>query len=421
MWLSLAAAIWIFMEPSRINAESLASARRRVAKTVVRDPFFWFCLALFAYGMVVLFNTGVAPAYDPESMKWHMMPAPMPLLPASAAGYGADALAEILALTVVLQGCRNALGKNARLAFLVSVSFVSGVVALIWAGFLPLGGETFLSMAECSVSDPRYRGCVFGIFSVASASALPAVFVCRWHKCLIFVFAGIVGNVIGLLLFAPPACTALFAAVHLLLFLYSFFYIFRETGSMVEFRYAVVFLIALTLAAIAAFFVLPEDLFSSKTAPWTTGDFLPMAMLDTRKVLSGIAFSVWHDAPWLGSGMGTFVHDIGFFADDGLFALLPHGQAMPLNGYWHVLAEGGIVGVVFLALTYGFLFFTFVRNLLRGVGKGMPSPLCWAGLLAVIAVALEGAVDCSFSTPGALVALCALMALSAASFPKGVK
>lgn len=421
VWLSCAGALWLFMEPSKVKGEGLRAARKRVVGAIAKDPFFWLSLTLLAYAVLVLVNSGVSLSFDAERSEWFMASAPMPLLPASADGSGEGEAAGLLALTVVVQGCRHALGKNARLAFLTMASFLSGVCALVMTGFLFYGNGSMSALLNCDVSKPEYIGCAFGVYSLGASSALAGIFENRWFKNLFFVWVGVVGTVAGTFLFAPPYAAFLFAAAHIVLFLYSFVYAFKEMGVMAEFKYTVVFFLALAVAAVTVFFVLPEDVMMQKTSPWTTGAFLAPEMLEIRENLSRIAFSAWHKTPWLGTGLGTFALDIKFNASEAAFAVIPPAQSMPLNGYWKLLAENGIVGAVLQALLYGFLVFTFIRRLVSGIKAAFPVPLCVAGILSLAVVAAESVLDCSFLVPGTMVALCSLTALSAASFSRGVK
>lgn len=419
VWLSLAGAVWLLMEPSKIKGEGLRAARMRVSRAIVKDPFFWMSVTLLAYAVVVLINSGVSLSYDAENAQWLMASAQMPLLPASANGFGASEAAAFLAMTIVVQGCRHALGKNARVAFLITVSLLSGACALVMTGLLLCSNDMVLQLVKCDISKPQYIGCAFGVYSLASAAALSGIFENRWFKNLIFVWIGIVGNVLGAFLFAPPAVAFLFAVAHAILFLYSFVFAFVKMSALAEFKYMVLFLIGLSVATVAAFFVLPEEDLAQKILPWTTGAFLVPETLEIREILSRVAFDSWYKTPWLGTGLGTFALDIKFNAPESAFIIIPESQSLPLNGYWKILAENGIIGAVLLTLLYGFLVFTFIRRLVSGVKADFPSPVCCAGILAFAAVALEGLLDCSFLVPGAAVALCSLMALSAASFPKG--
>lgn len=421
VWLSSAGAVWLLMEPSKINGESLRAARRRVVRSIVKDPFFWLTMTFLAYCVVVLVNSGVRLSYDAETSKWFMSAPPMPLLPASAGGFGVGEAAGVLALTVVVQGCRHALGKNARLAFLSTMSLLSGVAALVSVAGCLLGHDGFVALLQRDFSRPEYIGCAFGICSLGASAALAGVFGNRWFKNVFLVWTGIVGNVAGTFLFAPPPVALLFAAAHIVLFVYSFAYAYKEMGVMAEFKYTVVFFISLAVAAVVAFFALPEEIMTKKTLPWMTGAFLSPETLELRENLSDIAFSAWHKSPWLGTGLGTFALDIKFNAAQSDFLIIPETQVLPLNGYWKLLAESGIVGAVLYSLLFGFLAFTFVRRLVSGVRVAFPEPACLAGFLALAVVALESLIDCSFLVPGTTVALCSLMALSAASFPRGVK
>ena len=56
IWLSLFAAVWTILEPSRRAEETLHDARFRVASSIARDPLFWLslCLVLIAADVVLI-------------------------------------------------------------------------------------------------------------------------------------------------------------------------------------------------------------------------------------------------------------------------------------------------------------------------------------------------------------------------------
>ena len=97
---------------------------------------------------------------------------------------------------------------------------------------------------------------------------------------------------------------------------------------------------------------------------------------------------------------------------------MPRGASELMNGWWMLLAERGIVGAVTLALPYGFLLFTYGRNLVGGIiARRLPHPAVLLLPLVLAAIAVTGTYDCSFLRADAIVVSVALLAISAKAFP----
>ena len=130
LWLSFLAFVWTLVEPSRRQGEMLHDARLRVFLSVFRDPLFWFSLFLSLVAFVRWLNGGVAMAYDAENAVWSLHAPALAFLPGSVSGSGYLPFAATLAATVLMQGCRHALGRSARGAFLFIASFLAGVASV---------------------------------------------------------------------------------------------------------------------------------------------------------------------------------------------------------------------------------------------------------------------------------------------------
>ena len=126
LWLSVLCGVWVIMEPSRRSQEMLHDARSRIAQAIAKDPVFWLTLFLAVVSGVRFFNDGVMMGYDAEKLIWVLTEPASPLLPGSVAGAGYLPFAASIAIIVILQGARHALGKSARISFLFLVPFLAG-------------------------------------------------------------------------------------------------------------------------------------------------------------------------------------------------------------------------------------------------------------------------------------------------------
>lgn len=418
LWLTGLAVIWILMEPSRIGDESLGEAHRRVFRSIWTDPFFWLSVVLLTYALVRYFNDGVSMAYDAETKAWAVSKPKMPILPGSVRGHGAVEMATAFAFCVVLQGCRHALGRSARMVFALVVSALSGIGAVVLAALLSMNYAFALALVECHSVNPSYLGTAMGAYSLLGTVALLAVYERRWLKAMPLTVFSIGGNAAGLFLFAPPMVQVVWGCGEILLLLYAFFYARKHLPGSGEFKFLVTFSIALTLGVVLVVATLPEQLLNARIAVFRTGAFFPDKFMVVRGVLSDISLKVWKSYAWLGTGLGSFTLGMRFHAAEADWAVVVPEQLAPLNGYWCILSERGIIGLAFILCPAAFLLWTYGANLVRGIARGLPHPACWVGPLALIAIGAESAIDASLTIPGVLLAVALMMALSASSFPK---
>jgi len=419
-WIAAIAAAWMFMEPSRVNDELPHDARLRVARAVWGDPLFWTSVVVAAVSLVRWLNGGIAQAYDAELAKWYIAESAAPMLPGSAAGAGAREFAGAVAFAVVAQGCRHALGKLARFAFLFMASSLAGLSAAVIAALHASGAgiAAVTSCVEFSLENPVFTGSVFGAHLVAGTVSLVVAFERKWRWTVPISLLAVGGNAAGLFLCAPAWTVALFAAAWAVAFLYSFSYSIKALSGAGEFKFMVIAGMSLAFAAFLSMFALPESSLMDRLSPFMTGDFFPKGYGAMRSELSRIAIAAWKGHPWLGTGLASFPLDLKFAQNVEWGLLLPfHSSA--LNGYLQLLAERGVLGALAFAVPLGLLLWSFFSRLWRGFrARRLPHPACWVGLLVLLSVAVEAAVEPAFAEPGMYVALSAFLAVSSNSFPK---
>ena len=419
LWLSLAGVWWILMEPSLRGGEMLHDARRRVWRAVGRDPLFWTFLVVVAITGVRALNTGIVMAYDFETRAWSVSSPALPILPGSHEDAGVLPFAAAVALGVVVTGCRHAVGRSARMAFLLVSSSLSGVAASLLILLASRGDKVVNAAIACGPGWLHYPGVSFALFLLCGTIALYGAFERGWNAAVLLVVFAVGGNVAGLFAFAPAFDAVVFAGAAVVLFVAVFAAACRSLRGSGEFRMLVVFSIALVLGALLVIAVLPDKVVAAKTAPIVAMDFLPADLLDRRRVLSAAAFKSWVKHPWAGVGMGAFQFNLRFNVAASDWALIPRGIAAVPNGWWQLLVERGIVGVVSVALPFGFMLFTYFRRAAGCVrARRLPGPTVLAAPLAIAALAATAFFDCSLLRVDVLVIAGAILAVSAKSFPK---
>ena len=417
-WLSGFVILWLIMEPSRISGERLHEARARVAGQMMRDPLLWISLVLIAYALVRFFNVGIGMTYDAETQVWAMSKPPLPILPGCVAGFGGPELAGVLAFAVVVQGCRHALGRSARTAFMLCVSALSGAGAVVFAVLMYQGDSLILSLAKCGLESPSFIGSAFGVHWLAGTVALLGVHEHRWLRAMPLTILSVGGNAAGLFLFAPAPVQVVFLAGELLVLVYAFVYALRCLERSGEFKFLVTFAMSVVTGGVLAVAVLSNADLAARLAPYETGAFLSEEYLASRKALSAVALGAWKGNPWLGTGLGSFPLNLKFLSAGIDWSVVRPEQLAPLNGYWYLLVERGILGAVLIACPLGVLLWTFAVDLVRGIRLRMPHPQCWLGPVAMVAVLVEMLIDTSFFISGVPLAVASYLAIAACSFPK---
>ena len=420
IWLALPAALWTVLEPSIRGGERLHEARRRVARAIFRDPLCWASLVLVAFTGFRALNTGIMLSYDAETAAWFVSTPPFPILPGVVDASGDLPFAVSLACAVLMQACRHSLGRSARMAFLLVSSFLSGLASLIALGALyekVPGVERLLSLAgEGGFS---FLGFAFGLYLVGGLVALVAIFENRWRMSFLMLMPAIGGNAAGLFAFAPPYLSAALAVGGLVTLAYAFGYACKAYPASDGFKLMVIGGMALALGGLLVAAILPKTVLDERLAAFTRFDLFPEHFWESRAALSAVAFKSWVKHIWIGTGIASFPLDFRFAAHESDWALFPRGAVAPSNGWWLLLTERGLVGTVFFVLPFGFLLFTYFRRLIGGVrGWMLPHP---AALVAPVTLSLfvaAGFVDCSLLRVEVVMAMCAFLAVSAASFQR---
>ena len=364
-------------------------------------------------------NVGVGPWYDAENGTWVMRGASVEALPGSVEGSCGMEFAACLAVFVLLQGCRHALGRGARCAFLLVFSAVSGVAAVAMCVEASVGNGSVVAAMDTQFSSPSYAGVFFGIALLAAISAFSAGLQRGWYRSLFLFVFGVAGNAAGLFAFSPPVVVLVFASAAFLLVVYcaAWHFIVSHSGESLLFLLAMLGFVVASVVLVMA--TVPGGIVSAKLAPFLgDADFLPKDFFPVHDLLSRLSLDMWKAHPWLGSGVGSFADGVRFAASAEDLANIPPLQSAPFGVHWMVLAERGSIGAFLLLAPIAVLAASFVLRAARGVMEEFPSPLCFAGLMALLAVALESLAGVSVLAPGAMTAFMLLVSVSASSFAK---
>ena len=419
LWLSLFSGLWVLLEPSVRGGEHVHGARRRVAGAMARDPLFWVSLVAVIFTGLRAYNSGIALAYDAEKSVWYVSSAVFRYLPGSVGDAGFLPFATALAVLVLLQGCRHALGRSARMSFLLILSSLAGLAAVIALIAVACEHAGALAAVETSNALHVFVGFSFGLCLLVGMVALAAAFENHWYALMPAFPLAIGGTAAGLFAFAPISILLPLFAVALVMMTYVFVYAGNVLRAEGEFKLLVVAGLSLVVGGLLAALCLPDEALSARFSSIIGFNFFADRFWEFRTALSDLAIRTMKANLWIGSGLASFPLEFRFNASPEDWALLPGGALSVANGWWQILVERGLVGIVFIVLPFAFLMFTYGSRLAVWTQvRNMPHPACVMGPLALGAFIASGFIGNSMMRPESVMAVCSMMAVAAAAFPR---
>ena len=418
LWLSLLTGLWMLLGPSVHGGERLHDARHRVASSLLSDPLSWVLLAGIIFSGFRALNTGIAFRYNAETAVWYVSSAMVPIFPGVVDSFGDLDFAVAVAFFVLVQSCRHSVGRLARLAFLLMATAFAGLAAVVslWAlrEGCPVAGSLWPSLASGSCS---FLGFPFGLYLIGGLVSLVAIFENKWNMAVLLVLLGVSGAGAGMFAFAPDYQILAFSVAVLVVLLYVSFYLYWTMRSSSEFKFLVVAGISLALGGLTVVFFSPADVLDGHIASFANLRFFSEQYWRIRRLLSDVAFGTWTSNLWIGTGLGSFSFDLRFAAKPEDWLQLPRHVTALANGWWFVLVERGIVGLVFLVLPFGFLLVSYVRRLIISL-PGMRVPHPTTLLLPLTFVLFVGGAffDCSAFRADALLVMGPLAAIPVTAF-----
>ena len=417
LWCSLSAVTWIFMEPSLRSGEYLHDARSRVVSCVARDPLFWTLVAAVGVTGVCAFNGGVSLVYDAENAQWQISEALFPFLPSCIDNSGTLLFSATAAIAVVTVGVRHALGRSARMLFLALSSSLAGMVAILLFAAVYDNREPVMALLSRAEEGYSFVGLVFGFYLLGGTVALISAIENRWNFMLFLCVFAIGGTAIGVFCFSPVYMFLSVMLAEVIVLLYSFVFVCKVLQATFQLKFLAGVFMCLVISGLLVAGMFPEPLLQPKLEAII--GFLPFSegFWETRDILSRVAFKTWYAKLWLGGGFASFPLDFRFFAQASDWQSLPRGALAVANGWWLILAERGLWGLVVLTLPILLLIVHYFRRLVSWFRVlDLPHPACWIALCILALGITLGFFDCSFFRDDALMAALPMVAVSAASF-----
>lgn len=413
LWMSFLTMFWLFLEPSRRIDEYLYEARRRVLRNLLVDPLVWLFALFLVIALIRWMNDGVVRDFDlsGDQWRWVIRSPAIEWLPGSSGDAGFLAVASLVAVIITVFSCRHALGKSARTMFVFLAAFFAAIAALvaIWTTRDELGVASKIAFGEAGVSS--FPGTAFGVFFLASLAALAGMFEARWNLALLLFSFAVGGTFAGLWYFSSPFEIMLYSGAGVLLALISLVDVAVTRGVLSFFKFLVALIIGAAVPAAIMKAFAPPELIEMKSAVLNF-DFWSGEYLQTRQSWIDFASEVWRDGNiWTGVGLGALpLYIKQNMAQDSWAVTIP-------SGWWHLLAERGIVGAGMIVLPCIFMMFSFIGRIVSSGVKRAFWPFVFLGLFVFSTAVVEAFFDMSFLTPEVLIPAGAFLALSASAIP----
>ena len=432
LWLCAFAVIWLMLSPSLLGGEMLRDARRRLLSRMARDPLFWVFAVVVVIAGIRALNTGIRVSFDYETAEWMILPPVVPFLPGSVEGVGGLPFAGALSASIVVLGCRHALGRSARMMFLLMLSSLSGIASFV-ALFLLGSGDAVVKIAA-SAAPERFSspGLGFALCFLCSAEALFAVMERNWGKSIPSLIVAVAGNAAAAFVFLLPRDAMVFAIAYVALLLFSGLCTWKRLAGGKSVKSVVVVLLSIGIACAAVNAAVTADFLDKKLSFFglsnngveqgsqSKEDSDEEYKDKVRDALSSLASKVWSENLWTGGGIGSFRFQPRFLMTQEELDLLPRQVSAVPNGWWHLLAERGIVGALLVALPFAFLLISYCLGLYRCIRYCcLPDPAAMLAPFAVAAAVFVTFYGISLFRAETFAITGAIMVISAKSFPRG--
>ena len=428
-WVSLAASIWILMEPSVFSGETISGARARVLHRVFRDPLAWLFLVVVVFAFVRWLNSGVRLAFDAEASVWAVKEAAATFLPASSGNEGLFPLALAISMGVVVIGVKHALGRNARLWFGIAAGVASATgacIAVIQAG---MGVEPFHTSALASFGTPCLWGSMYAMFLLVTVACGIEAEGRGMTKSRLFFAWSVAGNGMGAYLFLPGLLSVAYLSLAALVAIVAIVLLKQRSGAAAAARATSMLAFGIIMATFATILPPYAEIQEAKVKGFAIETAFPPALADRNAALARISKAIWMDHPWSGVGIGAFKLHAPFSAGKDDWAVLPPQPTVGPNGYFTLVTERGIVDALLwcavIAMLVYFWVFRFIGSFKwqRQQDEGRSwflniSAVVWVGPLALLACLVDAWFSSNFPLTALAGCMMAALSLAAASFPK---
>lgn len=301
-------------------------------------------------------------------------------------------------------------------------SALAGAAAAVALFMANMGNAVAAEALKCPYVALSFVGVAFAVHSVGGVVAAVSAIENKWNRVIPLLILSVGFSAAGAFAFSPAYVSGIFLIAWLVVFGYSFYYALCVIRSTAEFKMLIVVGVALLCGWVLVTMTASGSFVAARASAFVDRVFFADWYESARDALSSLAVKAWMASPWTGTGIGSFGLDIRFNATPDDWAVIPKGLSVPPFGWLLLLTERGIAGAAMLALP---LIMVTVTYFMRLVGwlfvRTAPQPGCWVAPVVLLAVAATAFFDCSYLRADVLMAVAAVLTLSASTFPKAGK
>ena len=354
LWLSLIALEVAVLLPSIRRGENFAEARMRVVRSLVSDPFLYLGFSVLAFVTVQWLNSGCTLIYLPDANIWQFTTPNVPWAPFSVEPKPAQTNVSVFVACVV--GClclRHAVSQVGKRLLLQTAVSISGVLAScsVWQachGVEPYVGYAF-GRTGCSL------GAFFGFWLIIGMGVFADTLARRRRGGELYFLLGVVGNLVGALIFSKAWLLVSYAVIAFMLFFYWLWYLNALVPKHVQLKLFLVSVVVIVGVVAALAFVFPGNPVAEKLKGTLPLEQYWHTLAETRQLRMTAALKIWQEHPWTGVGADGFHHFVGSVIGEKEWRLIKADPSCVYNDCLQFLCEYGLLGLGLLLSAVGTL------------------------------------------------------------------
>lgn len=428
VWLSLFALETAMLLPSVHRGETLADARSRVFRAVVRDPFFYLSVSFFSFVVIQWLNSGCMLIYLPGADIWQFSQPSLSWAPFSVEKR--DALVNVSMFAASISGClclRHAISQAGKRYLLQAAVLLCGCMAFftVWQACHGVAPYIGYSLGRTGSA----FGALFGFWLIMGMGVFVDAVARKQRGFTVFLALGCLCNLIGMFFFAKPLPLILYTVLAVSVFFYWLLYLHLNSPMHVQLKLFVASVVVMASVVVVIFYVFPENPVVEKLKGAVPVATYWHTLAETKELRANVALKIWQDHPWVGCGADGFRQFVGSVVGDKEWRLIKVDQSYVYNDCLQFLCEFGLLGfglvlsaVVALLVPICYRTRKAWKNGEAGASGGKSvllkiSPLAITGILATGACFLESWFENPLHSPDVLISWSFVLAMLPAFLP----
>jgi hypothetical protein len=433
LWLSAVTIEAAMLLPSVRYGETLADARERERVALVKDPLFYLGFLFLVYTCLQGINSGCRLTYLSDADVWQFTSPALDWAP-----FGVDGVAawnQFSIWTVCVVGClclRHAMSQSCKrylLQWAVVLCGLLSVLAIVCFYFPERTGSSFCFPLK---NGGTWMGTFSGFWLLVGMGVLAEALSNQRRGVRALFLFGVVGNLMGMLVFSDLWSFLLYSVLFLVIFLYWMVYLRSCTPKFTQFKLFVVSILVPVLIGLGVSMMKTNSIVPKVVAVASIGEqWRPL--MATKEIRTTAALKIWQEHPWVGVGPDGYRSFVGSVVSDKDWRTFKKDSDLVYNDSVQLLCEYGLLGVGVMAAFVVTLLVPLCYRIrlswlhsdptaLNGERSFMfrLSPLVVTGTLAVVVCVFESCLKSPFRSSSVLVSWLLVLSLLPAFLPRNV-